>query len=154
MAFDRGNPADLLALKTEVNTDPIGMGYAAQLNNTAQLLKLLNDPANNVGGDTSDRVFDSLSLLDALEPGDLEAQQTNAHAAAYTQILVAQFNLGDGIEAYKAKWRSMFQANSATVIALDAQVRLLSRAEVLFDAPTFTDFTVISREDWAAARDS
>jgi len=27
MTFDRTDPADLLALKTEVNTDPISMGY-------------------------------------------------------------------------------------------------------------------------------
>ena len=27
MAFDRNDPADLLALKTEVNTDPDGLGY-------------------------------------------------------------------------------------------------------------------------------
>ena len=146
MAYDRNNPVDLALLKTEVNVDPIGMGYDAT-GGTQQILKLLNAPANNVNNDTANRIFDAESLLDALDPGDLDAQQTNSHAAEYCALLVN--GCGQSIEAYKAKFRSMFAGNSATVQALDAQTSPLSRAEVLFGQGT-----TISRDDWFAARDS
>ena len=144
MSFDRTDPADLLALKTEVNTDPISMGYDPA-GATALILKLLNDPSNNVGGDTAARPFDVSAMLDALDPTELGAQQTEAGAAEYTNTLAVV----GSIEAYKTKWRSMFAANSATVTALDAQTSLLSRAEVLLGQGT-----TISRDDWFAARDS
>jgi len=144
MAFDRTDPTDLAALKAEVNTDPISMGYDPS-GATSQLLKLLNDPANNVGGETSARVFDVSALLDALDPADLDAQQTNAHAAQWINTIVQN---GD-TEPYKNKFRDLFAANSATVTALDAQVSALSRGEVLFGQATN-----ITREDWFAARAS
>lgn len=150
MAFDKTNPADLAALKTEVNTDPIGMGYAAVVDQTNQLLKLLNDPASNVGGETSTRPFDASALLDALDPTEFDAQQTNAGAGDYALMLInSAGGQGVDIEAYKTKFRSMFAAQSATVAALDAQNITLSRAEVLFGQGT-----AISRTDWFAARDS
>jgi hypothetical protein len=43
MAFDRNNPDDLLALKNEVNLDPLGAGYAAVIDDTQALLALLNN---------------------------------------------------------------------------------------------------------------
>ncbi len=52
MSFDRNNPADVLALNTEVFTDPAGMGYTPADGDTGKLLDLLNLPANNVGGQT------------------------------------------------------------------------------------------------------
>jgi hypothetical protein len=48
MSFDVNNPADVQALNTEVYTDPIGMGYAAVINSTADLLALLNEVESNV----------------------------------------------------------------------------------------------------------
>ena len=149
MSFDRTDPADLAALKTEVETDPIGMGYALATN-TNQLLKLLNDPANNVGGDTASRAFDASAMLDALDPSELDAQQTTVGAAEYVNALMnAEGLLGLDIEAYKTKFRSLFAGNSATVAALDAQTSALSRAEVLFGQGTS-----LTEEDWFAARDS
>ena len=145
MAFDRTDPADLAALKTEVNTDPIGIGYDPA-GPTAQLLQLLNDPSNNVNGDTVARPFDAAAMLDALDPTELDAQQTEGGAGDYINALL---NYQGDISPYKAKFRSMFAANSATVVALDAQTAPLSRAEVLFG-----QYTTISRDDWFAARDS
>lgn len=147
MAFDRTDPADLLALKTEVNTDPISMGYDP-LGPTNAILKLLNDPESNIGGDQAARFFDASALLDALDPTDYESPQTVTGAANYCHILVEMAAYND-ISGYKTKFRSMFAANSNTVTALDAQVQDLSRAEVLFGLDT-----VISRDDWIAARDS
>lgn len=144
MAFDRTDPADLAALKTEVTTDPIGMGYNPISDN--QVIKPINDPDANVGGETVGRVFTQEAMLEALDPTNLDDQQTNTGAGAYVQALASY--QGD-ISAFKAKFRAMFAANSATVQALDAQTRNLSRAEVLFG-----EGTVISVQDWWAARDS
>lgn len=148
MAFDRTDPADLLALKNEVNNDPIGMGYAAIVDQTALLLKLLNDPDNNVNNDTAARDFTAQALLDALDPRELDSAQTEGGAAQYAHMLIELAAYSD-ISSYKTKFRGMFAGNSATVTALDAQTKDLSRAEVLFG----TD-TTISRDDWIAARDS
>ena len=147
MAYDINDPADLAALKSEATTDPIGMGY--DINGaTQQLLKQFNDPALNVNGDVSARAFSAESLMDALDPTEFDSPQTQAEAAQYSHILVEMAAYSD-IEPYKAKWRAMFAANSATVAALDSQTSALSRAEVLFGAGTN-----ISRDDWFAARDS
>jgi hypothetical protein len=147
MAFDRTDTADLAALKSEVNTDPIAMGYDPA-GPTNPLLKLLNDPANNVGGETSARVFDVLAMMDALVPAEYDAQQTVTDAANYVHTLV-ELGAYESIEPYKMKFRGLFAANSDTVTSLDAQTTALSRAEVLFGQGI-----IISREDWFAARDS
>jgi hypothetical protein len=149
MAFDRTDPADLAALKSEVETDPIAMGYAAVVGNTSQLLKLLNDPSNNVGGEAAARVFTPAAMLDALDPTELDANNTEGAAPQYTVALIAHYQTELDIASYKQKWRAMFAANSATVAALDAQTQALSRAEVLFGQGT-----VITKNDWFAARDS
>ena len=146
--FDRSNPADLAALKSEVETDPLSMGYAAVITQTNNLLRLLNDPANNVGGETVARPFDVQAMLDALDPIELDDQQTTVGAAEYTHML-AEMSLQFDISPYKSKWASMFAGNSATVTALNAQTAPLSRAEVLFGQGT-----ILTRDDWAAARDS
>lgn len=149
MAFDRTDPADLAALKSEVEVDPIGMGYAAVIDKTKDLLELLNEPANNVGGETAARVFDVFAMLDAFDPTDLDDNQTVNGAANYVHILVELWNAERSITAYKDKFRSCFAPTSATVVALDAQNAALSRAEVLFGQGT-----IITKDDWFAARDS
>lgn len=146
MAFDRTNPADLQTLQDEVNLDPIGMGYASA-QNTSQLVKLLNDPDSNVGGETASRYFDPFALMDALDPTDYESPQTVAGTPNYVHTLVELAAYGD-ISPYRDKFKSMFAANSATVTALDAQNVTLSRAEVLFGQGTILSFV-----DWYAARD-
>ena len=146
--FDRNDPADLAALKSEVEIDPLSMGYAAVVTQINNLLRLLNDPDNNVGGETVARPFDVQAMLDALVPTELDDQQTTVGAVEYTHIL-AEMSLQFDIAPYKDKWASMFAANSATVVALNAQTAPLSRAEVLFGQGT-----VLTRDDWAAARDS
>jgi hypothetical protein len=147
MAFDRTNQSDLTALNTEGNTDPIGMGY--NVNNPSQLIKIINDPADNVGGETIERVFDVLSLLDALDPKNLGAQQTTIGASDYSQMLITAGRSGINIAPYKSKWSGMFAGNSSTVSALNAQASPLSRAAVLFG-----NDTVLVKEDWYAARDN
>lgn len=147
MSFDTTNPADLAALQSELVNDPLSVGYAAAQGVTAQILKLLNDPANNPGGESASRPFDIFALRDALDPTDYDSPQTSAFAAQYTHFL-AELAAYSSIESEKLKWRSMFAGNSATVAALDAQNVLLSRAEVLFGQGT-----TISKADYVAARD-
>lgn len=43
MSFDRNNPADLAALKTEVETDPLGLGYDYTSGNTALVVNGINE---------------------------------------------------------------------------------------------------------------
>ncbi len=145
MAFDRSNTIDLQQLYDERTINPISMTYPT---NDNQFIKVINDPNDNVGGETIGRVFNVASLLDALDPQNFDAQQTVTDAAVYTQTLVTASQLeGVDIAPYKAKWRNMFAANSSTVVALDAQTTPLSRTEVLWG-----EGTSLVSDDWVAAR--
>lgn len=153
MTFDVGNPSHLTTLKTEVETDPLLFGYATVQNDT-QLVALLNDAALNLVKDpanaTVTRAFDARAMLDALDPANLDAQQTNTHAMEYIHALLhAEAGLAIPIAPHKAKFEGLFAANSSTRTALAAQITTLTRGEVLFGAGT-----IISRFDWGAARDN
>ena len=147
--FDRTDPADLLSLKTEVNTDPIAMGYAAAINSTAQLLKLLNDPANNVGGETTNVELTAEVLLDVIDTADFASNQVDQGERDWIKMCFDYALSGISIEKYRAKIQGIFQVNSQTNQNINNLTRPLSRGEVLFGAGT-----VISRDDWIAARDS
>jgi hypothetical protein len=146
MSFDRSNPADLLALKTEVETDPIAMGY--QLNNPTQIVRLLNDPSLNLGGDTVSQELTVALLLDVTDPSDLDAQQVGDGERRFIESFLGR-DLGENIDRWKAKIQSAFKVNSPTSLAIGALERPISRAEVLFGVET-----VLVREDWYAARNS
>jgi hypothetical protein len=148
MAFDRNDSADLLALKNEINLDPIGMGYVSVIDSTNLLLKLINNSANNVGGETVAKRLTPELLLDVLVVDDFAGNQVTDGERRFLEVFLNKERTED-IEKYREKIRQTFKTNSATVVALDALVRPLSRAEVLFG-----ENTVIFREDWVAARDS
>lgn len=148
--FDINDPADLLTLKTEEATDPIGMGYASAAN-TTQLLVLFNDPDSNVGAETTGAKFTPELVLEVVEPSDLttgglfnEGEQT-----WFNTLMSLATYLDVGFAAYKDKFISIFPANSTTINNLEAKIRLLSRMEVLFG-----EGTVVTKADWYAARDS
>lgn len=147
MAFDRSNQADLTALKTEVETDPIAMGYDPA-GSTALILKLLNDPANNVGGETIAPKLSTRLLLEAIDPADLISAQVDAGELAFLESFMNR-DLEMEFDEFRTKITGVFQANQTSRQNLEAQTRPLSRAEVLFG-----EFTNISREDWFAARDN
>ena len=73
MAFDRSNPADLLALKNEVTLDPLGMGYDAN-GSTQALLDLLNLPENNLGLETGPDLITADKLLEAVFGENISSQ--------------------------------------------------------------------------------
>ena len=94
MSFDQSNPAHLLELKTEVETDPISMGYAAVADQTQPLLKLLNDPANNVGGETSTTLLTSEVLLQVIDVSEYGSNPVGAsRAGGYQYCRSAEVSL-------------------------------------------------------------
>lgn len=150
MAFDRTNQADLNALKTEVETDPISMGYNPT-GGTQPLLNLLNDPSNNVGGETTAETLTVDGLLDAIASSPDDAS-VDAQFSDGLQLFIGKLlnrDLETDIEQYRAAIQSSMQVNNPIRVFMEAQTRALSRAEVLFGVDT-----VISREDWFAARDN
>ena len=141
MSYDINNPADLQALNTEVYTDPIGMGYAAApIEKTKELLKLLNQASNNVGGETSGPIFTREILMEVWEP-----KGTLNEGMQWIEALAAGATIGTPAED-EAKFRTF--ASPASLTKLDAIIYALSRAEVLFGKGT-----VLSENDWFAARD-
>ena len=152
VGFDRSNAADLAALKSEVNTDPITMGYNPT-GPTQQLLNLLNDPSNNVGGETIQAVLTPRSLWEAAADNsdDLtpHGQFSEGDQIAFRGLLEITANVDDDISWARTRVQNLFPAQDGIRQDLEAQVRDLSRAEVLFG-----ENTNISRLDWAAARDS
>lgn len=148
MAFDINDPADLLALKNEINNDPLSLGYNPDANvNT--LLGLLNDASNNTGGETANQKLTPRILLQQVVLSDYDSNQVTDGERRYIEAFFNRQNLDEEIEEFRSKIRDAFKTNSTTVANIDALVRPLSRAEVLFGAET-----VISKADWIAARDS
>ena len=149
MAFNRGNPADLLALKAEVETDPLSMGYASVSNNVTQLLKLINDPSNNVGGETVLGELTPETLLDSVDFAELGGNQVGAGGRRGIHYMFEVAERFENIDRWRQKIIDAFPSNGPTVAAINALSRPLSRAEVLFG-----EGTDMVREDWYAARDS
>lgn len=148
MAFDINDPADKLALKNEVNNDPLSLGYNPDANvNT--LLGLLNDASKNTGGETANQKLTPRILLAQVVLSDYDSNQVTDGERRYIEAFFNRQNLDEEIEEFREKIRDAFKVNSTTVANIDALVRPLSRAEVLFGAET-----VISKADWIAARDS
>ena len=151
MSFDVNDPAHLLELKTEQADDPIGMGYAAVDTQTQQTLKLFNDPANNVGGQSADTPLSPEVLLQVLDADEYQGPPVGDSGRALFDLYIAA-GLSDNsieLEQFRAAIKSIFATNGATNTAIDALQSLLSRAEFLFGQGT-----VISKSDWIAARDS
>ncbi len=151
MAFNRTNPADLLALKNEQATDPIGMGYAAVDGQTQKTLDLFNAPDLNVESPrptTGQRLTVSILLEIPALAVDLDHNQVSEGEKIFiTSFMNRDFDAD--IERWRAQIIEALRSQSDTVTALNALVRDMSRAEVLFGVET-----VISKQDWIAARDS
>ena len=146
--FDRNNTAHLLSLQQEVLLDPITMGYAAVVDQTNKLLTLLNEGDDNVGNETVNIELSAEVLLDVIDTGDFASNQVDQGERDWIMMLFNYALTGDEIEKYRAKVKSIFSASSQTIANIDALIRKLSRAEVLFGQGT-----IISKADWFAARD-
>lgn len=152
MAFNRSDSADLTALKNEVNNDPANVGYAAVLDDTSALLSLLNDPANNPGGETGVPPLLAKDLWKVIAEDSATATQFEFNIS---NLFAMVSSLDDDISDYRTTVKGLGDAQVNT--GIDALTRPLSRAEVLF-ADTLangnTEQVTISRDDWIAARAS
>lgn len=150
MAFNRTDPTDLTTLKNEVNTDPNAQGYAAVIDSTGEILKLLNDPALNQGSPTINRPTEELDV-----PEIAGVIDGNEYAALgeYDKEWVKMFiNQASDVtlKPFQSKFLEVFAIDSNTTIAaLALRAKPASRAEIVFGVNT-----IIGREDWLAARDS
>lgn len=148
MTFERTDE-NFVTLKAEVANDPLSLGYAQFVfSNTKKFLELLNNGDKNVGGATTNVSLTTKVLLDVMVPSDLGAQQVDDGERRFIESFMVR-DFGTDIEPWRDKIRNAFRTGSDTITALDALIRLLSRAEVLFGEGTH-----ISSLDWAAARDS
>lgn len=153
MAFDRNNPADLVALKSEVETDPAGKGYDP-LGGTQELLDLLNGKTETVSkpkisaarvrSAVTYEAYNTLSI-DEQEwlrwiTGSNGFEEDNMPVTADLRRQLA----GEGGQSmWAAANRVEMEAAMSAILDVPG-----SRVEVLFGYGTS-----ISRDDWFAARD-
>lgn len=150
--FDRNDPADLLALKNEVNLDPNGYGYDPEQTNL--VLDLINQKRPEITVSIDE--VDSKEIISActIEAYDgLLAPET-----AWFDLITRNETIkvtdqrkkelyGNGV-ATDSIWASADR--DAMNAAMQALIEIAgSRAEQLFGYGT-----TISRDDWIAARDS
>jgi len=148
MSFDKTNAADVAALKAELDIDPLAMGYATFIDQSHPTLNLLNNPAENLGGENINRPTEELDIpgiaavIDPTEYGAL-----TAYDKAWVQMFITR-EAGVALAPYQAKFLAIFNNVSVTRIAVLAlRVKLASRSEILFGVNT-----VLDEYDLAAAR--
>ena len=161
MGFDNTDATDLAELKSEVEVDPTGLGYAAVVADTEELLALINaanlatlvsKPAINPADVRSATLFDAYNNL-AIDEQEWIRWMTAANGGdgGDTLIVTPDFRLqltdaeGSGNASI---WAVADRAamNAAHLALIDVPG---SRAEILWGHAT-----IISRADWFAARDS
>jgi len=154
MAFDRSKPAHLLALKNEVANDPESVGYAAVAGQTQPALDLLNIETNNPQvADTTPVPFDVFPMIDAIDEivqSEYNALSTVKKVKVDAIIYAATNDPLATFGSVKQLFKNAFGSTSATWLAVkNDRLRHASRAEKLFGYDT-----IISRDDWFAARNS
>lgn len=155
MAFDREDPADLAALKTEVNTDPNGYGYIPD--KTETVIDNINEtrPAITVSkpriSAADVRSFTTYAGYDGLAIDEQEwlRWMTGSNGIGEENMVVttdlrARLTGDGGTSIWAPADRIAMEAAMLALIDVPG-----SRAEELFGYAT-----VISEQDWFAARDS
>lgn len=141
MAFDRTNQADLDALHTEVYTDPTSMGYAGvPIEKSKNLVAFMNDPANNVAGVPTGIPFTREAVMLTWEP-----KSTLNEGLPWIEAMLASY---DNISQYEDRYRNEY-ASPNSITRLDELQAVPSRP-----ADLFGEGTVITEDDWYAARDN
>ncbi|MEZ0155269.1 MAG: hypothetical protein AB9Q22_10270 [Candidatus Reddybacter sp.] len=158
--FDRTDPADLLALKTEVNSDPLGFAYNAATGDTGLVLSTVNlaraqfvvsKPSIAPGDVRATCTYDAYNNLSIDEQEWIRWMTGSGGNSAASLVVTVDLRLrltdaeGSGTGSI---WAAADRAemNQAMLDLIDVAG---SRAENLFGYGT-----VISRADWIAARDS
>lgn len=150
MAFNIKKPADLATLKAEINTDPAGMGYSAVRGETKKTLDKLNFASNNVGTDSINRPTEEIDIPDiagVIDPVEFAA--LSEYDKEWVKMFINQ-PFDAALKPFQAKFLAIFKAGTKTrAAAMGLRSKPASRAEVLFGVNT-----VLTREDYFAARDS
>ena len=153
--FDRTNPNHLAALKAEVTNDPLLIGYSAVGGSTQALLDLLNaknytvaKPKISAASIRSETTYDAYNNL-SIDEQEWLRWITGSGGFETEDILVTddvrERLAGEGGQSiWATSNRSAMEAAMLALMDVPG-----SRAEVLFGFDT-----VITREDWIAARDS
>lgn len=146
MAFDNSKPADLLALKTELELP----AYMAIEGETRKLLHLLNDPTQNAGAENISTPLKKMMISAVgMEIDWGEYQNLTAYDKIWLKMLINRES-GEEMEPFVKKFRALFAPASGTMSAVDVvRSHPASRGEVLFGEGTH-----IVRHDLNAARDS
>ena len=136
MTYNVNSHDDKVALRTEITTDPISMGYAGlPYSDTKKLTKFINDAENNAGGESAGHLFSHSVLMDTWEPKGVQNEML-----PWIQQLISEER--SDISRHEAKYRANCGAGS--LAALDAVIVQLSRAEVLFGQGTVLSSTDIT----------
>lgn len=124
---------NLTALKTEVQTDPTALGYAAYLatGSLSPIVDLLNAP--RAGVTVFRGVIPSYEIVNATEPTEWAALSSAEKQRYQTLTGAGQVDVSNA--NVRAAFSAMFAAGTATRAALVALAsRVGSRAEQLFGA--------------------
>lgn len=154
MAFDASNPTHLQELKAEVSLDPLALGYAAVLADTAALLALLNDknpayivskPKISAAEVRAAVTYDAYNSL-AIDEQEWLRWITGSNGVNEESLVVTpdlRSQLTSSSTFWAASSRTEMQAAMLAIIDVPG-----SRAEVLWGFGS-----TISRAAWFTARD-
>ena len=154
MSFDRNDPADLLALKTEVTTDPLGLGYDTDANVT-QITDIINSKDFTVSKPKiSSALVRSTCTYDAYNGLAIDEQEWLTWMTGSNGYEEENMTVTDDLRTQLAGSGSdSIWAVADRTAMVTAMTELIdvhgSRAEVLFGYGTS-----ISTDDWTTARDS
>ncbi len=144
--FDASDPADLAALKSEVETDPIGQDYASAQGGSAIVLGKLNDPGQNSGGESINRLVGDLQVPEIAGVIDeAEYASLNEYQKEWVKMFIAQ-SADVTLRQFVEKFTDIFDGSQTLIDALALRDKLASRAEVLFGVNS-----IITRQSLGAA---
>ena len=152
MSFNVNDPADLLALKTEVTTDPLGLGYDLNANVT-QIAEVINAKDFTVSKPKiSAALVRSTCTYEAYNNLAIDEQEWLRWITGSSGFEDENLPVTDDLKLQLTNSSSFWAAGDRT--AMNAAMLALievpgSRAEVLFGYGT-----AISTSDWTTARDS
>ena len=146
MPFDSSNPADITALRTELRSDPAGMGYAEHLATgaTVKLVNLLRAPS----GEQRQRLeFSGDDLLFAITAAQAEYQiavTNHAESASRSMLVQRLVNFADEFvpERFHTPVLDVFSASDAPTIRqalITSATGTLRREEAVFGDGTSID---------------
>ena len=127
---------NLVALKSELTTDPTGMGYNTA-GDTNAVLAQLNLPVHNVGGESIDRPTDEIGIFEiAAIIDNVEYAALDEYNKDWVRAFISR-GPSEQLKPYQSKFLQVFDSESTTrTAALELRAKLASRAEILFGVNT------------------